>query len=306
MLIPIEQILSFWLVKYPGEGAALGAACLWAVSSVIYGSLGREIPPMHLNLLKGAIAITLLGLTLLVRGISLPAMTTTNLCLLLLSGSIGIGLGDTAFFASLNCLGARRALLMETLAPPITAILALIFLQERLKASTWVGILLTVVGVAWVVTERVPASAGRPVHLRKGIIFGIIAAISLAIGGILARAAIANTSISPLWAALLRIVAGVVSLLPWLRIQHNYFARKQPLRVFAKIGFAAFMGTYLGIWLQQTAIKFTEVGIALTLTNTAPLFILPIAAFSKEKPSIRAILGAGIAISGIATIFYLS
>ncbi|WP_009632890.1 DMT family transporter [Synechocystis sp. PCC 7509] len=305
MLIAIEQISSSWLVKYPGEIAALSAASLWAVSSVIYGSLGREISPMYLNLFKGAIAIILLGLTLLVRGELFPTVSATNLCLLLLSGSIGIGLGDTAFFAALNCLGARRALLMETLAPPITAILALIFLQERLKASVWGGILLTVAGVAWVVTERTPATEGRPVYLRKGIIFGIIAAISLAIGGILARAAIANNSISPLWAALLRISAAVVSLLPFLRLQQNSFAYKPTPRVFAGIGLAAFMGTYLGIWLQQTAIKFTEVGIALTLTNTAPIFILPISVFIGEKPSIRAILGAGVAIFGIATIFYL-
>jgi drug/metabolite transporter (DMT)-like permease len=227
---------------------------------------GREISPLHLNLLKGAIAIALLGLTILVRGELLPVMTATNLCLLLLSGGIGIGLGDTAFFATLNCLGARRSLLMETLAPPIAAILALIFLQERLKAGAWGGILLTAIGVAWVVTERVAPVEGRPVHLRKGIIFGLIAAISLAIGGILARAALADTSISPLWAALLRIGAGVVSLVPWLRFGSNYFACKPPpIRVFGGIGLAALMGTYLGIWLQQTAIKFTEVGIALTL-----------------------------------------
>lgn len=306
MLILLERVLNFWLVQHPGEGAALSAASLWAVSSVVYGRLGRKISPLHLNLLKGAIAIALLGLTLLVRGELLPAITTTNLCLLLLSGSIGIGLGDTAFFASLNCLGARRSLLMETLAPPIAAIFALIFLQERLNASTWGGILLTVVGVAWVVTERVPLGEGRPVHLRKGIIFGIVAAISLAIGGILARAALADTSISPLWAALLRLSGGIVSLLPWLRIQQRSFAGKLPsVQVLVGIGLAAFMGTYLGIWLQQVAIKFTEVGIALTLTNTAPLFILPISALIGEKPSIRAILGAAIAMFGIAIIFYL-
>ena len=306
MSIPLEQLLVLWRVKYLGESAALGAASLWALSSLVYDSVGTKIAPLHLNLFKGAIAIILLGLTLLVRGELFPPMTATNLCLLLLSGAIGIGLGDTAFFAALNCLGARRALLMETLAPPMAAILALIFLQENLKASAWGGILLTVIGVAWVVTERVPPVANRPTHLHKGIIFGLIAAISLAVGGILARAALINTSISPVWAALLRIGAGSISLLPFLRLQKSHFAGSIPLRVFAGIGLTAFMGTYLGIWLQQTAIKFTQVGIALTLTNTAPLFILPISAFSREKPSIRAILGAGIAILGIAAIFDLS
>ena len=69
--------------------------------------------------------------------------------------------------------------------------------------------------------------------------------------------------------------------------------------------FAAFAGTYLGIWLQQTAIKFTAAGIALTLTNTSPLFVLPIAIWMGEQVSLRAIVGVAIAIAGIAVLFYL-
>lgn len=297
-----------WVTSFRGESAALGAACLWAISSAIYGRLGQNISPLYLNLLKGAIAIGLILLTLLVRGELIPEIATNNLFLLLLSGVVGIGLGDTAFFAALTCLGVRRALLMETLAPPITAIIALIFLQESLSAGAWIGIMLTILGVAWVVTERVNDLANYPLRLKAGIIYGAIAAFALAIGSVLSRAALVDTSISPLWAALLRLVAGVTSLLLWipLRRQQGLFMPKQAsLSFVAGIGFAAFAGTYLGIWLQQSAIKFTAVGIALTLTNTAPLFVLPIAAFSGEKLSLRAICGAIVAISGIGIIFYL-
>ncbi|KJH73083.1 DMT family transporter [Aliterella atlantica] len=296
------------LTNFRGESAALGAACLWAISSAIYGRLGQQIAPLYLNLLKGAIAIALIIVTLLVRGELLPEISTNNLCLLLLSGAVGIGLGDTAFFAALNCLGARRALLMETLAPPITAIIALIFLQESPSAGAWLGIILTVLGVAWVVTERVSDIANYPLRLKAGIIYGAIAAFALAIGGVLARAALVDTSISPLWAALLRIIAGVLSLVLWILLKRpaNNFAPKPfSFSFLAGLSFAAFAGTYLGIWLQQSAIKFTAVGIALTLTNTAPLFVLPIAAWSGEKLSQRAIYGAIIAIAGISTIFYL-
>ena len=76
--------LNFWIIDFKGEIAALGAAILWAISSIIYSRLGQRIQPLKLNLVKGAIAITLLGLTLLVRGELFPAMTTINLCLLLL------------------------------------------------------------------------------------------------------------------------------------------------------------------------------------------------------------------------------
>lgn len=155
----ILENLNFWIIDFKGEVAALGAAILWAVSSIIYSRLGQTIAPLKLNLFKGAIAITLLVLTVFLRNDFLPGIAPVPLCLLLLSGVVGIGIGDTAFFVALNSLGPRRALLMETLAPPMTAIGALIFLQEQLSVGAWCGLLLTILGVAWVVTERIPNSS---------------------------------------------------------------------------------------------------------------------------------------------------
>lgn len=180
MYINFNNFLTFPTADFQGELAALCAAGLWAVSSSVYARIGQRIPPLELNLIKGTIAIALLIGTLVVQNNLWVAIAPTQLCLLLLSGVLGIGLGDTAFFFALNHLGARRALLMETLAPPITAILALIFLQEKLSLVACCGILLTILGVAWVVTERVPSS-NTNIDLKQGIGFGILAAIALAL-----------------------------------------------------------------------------------------------------------------------------
>lgn len=100
--------------------------------------------------------------------------------------------------------------------------------------------------------------------------------------------------------------------MPWAWVRRKQEAGKEisqiknfSLQVIGTIVIAAFAGTYLGIWLQQTAIKFTAAGIASTLTNTSPIFVLPIALLLGEKVSMRAIAGVLVAISGIAVLFYL-
>ena len=306
MYINFNNFLNFSTADFQGELAALCAAGLWAVSSSVYARIGQRIPPLELNLIKGTIAIALLIGTLVLQNNLWAVIAPNQMYLLLLSGVLGIGLGDTAFFFALNYLGARRALLMETLAPPITAILALIFLQEKLSLVACCGILLTIVGVAWVVTERVPSS--NNIDLERGIGFGILAAIALAGGAVISRQVLATTDISPLWAALLRLTGGVLILLPWAWIgQRSRFEFKTLLsvRIITAIFFAAFAGTYLGIWLQQTALKLTAAGIALTLTNTSPLFIIPIALLMGEQVSERAVLGVVIALGGITVLLSL-
>lgn len=304
----LNNFFNFSLVDFFGELAALTAACLWAVSSAIYGRVGQRIQPLELNIFKGAIAIALLVCTIFLQNSTLTAVTPATIGLLLLSGVLGIGIGDTAFFFTLNYLGTRRALLMETLSPPLAAILAFIVLQEQLSFSACGGILLTILGVAWVVTEQVPNLSEHPTHRLRGVGFGIIAAIALASGAVVSRAVFASSGISPLWAALLRLCGGVLVLLPggWLRQRQRHFQfASLNLKTLTAIGIAAFAGTYLGIWLQQVAVKYADVGVALTLSNTSPLFVIPIAIGLGEKISLRAILGALIALGGVAVLLLL-
>ncbi|MDP8963547.1 MAG: DMT family transporter, partial [Cyanobacteriota bacterium] len=111
--------LNFPITNFGGELAALGAAFLWALSAVIYAHLGQKIPPLLLNLSKGVIAIALIAFTLILQGDYFPtAINAITLTILLLSGVVGIGLGDTFYFEALNNLGARRTLLVQALAPP--------------------------------------------------------------------------------------------------------------------------------------------------------------------------------------------
>jgi drug/metabolite transporter (DMT)-like permease len=303
----ITMLLNFSIRNFDGELAALGAAFLWALSAVVYAHLGAKIPPMALNMSKGVIAIALIALTLIVQGNYLSTeMGAVPIGFLLLSGILGIGFGDTFYFEALNNLGARRTLLLEALAPPLSALLALIFLQESLNSRAWAGIFLTVLGVAWVVSERVPGSGGKALNPRRGISFALLSALGQATGAVLSRAALAETTISPLWSTLLRLIGGVLVLLLWLPLQpqsHQGFKPLQSKQLLGIIAVTALFSTYLGIVLQQTAIKYTATGIAQALIATSPLFVLPIAIWMGEKVSFRALLGVLVALGGIGLLF---
>lgn len=289
-----------------GELAALTTALFWAVSSVIYARLGQQAPPLLLNLLKGLIAIGLLLGTIILVHSPQPHVPLYTYWLLLLSGAIGIGFGDTVFFAALNHIGARQTLLIQVAAPPIAAIGEMICLKERLSWMAWIGIGITISGIAWVISERNPAIAHAKSMSIVGLSLALMAALAEATGAILSRLALSQTTIAPLWSALFRLVGGTATVLGLLVLRQSKFvplARSTASQLFPVVAVVAFFSTYLGIWLQQIALKSTTPGIAQTLGATSPLFVLPIVMWQGERVSWQAMSGCVVALIGIGLLF---
>jgi drug/metabolite transporter (DMT)-like permease len=292
---------------FQGELFALGAAFLWALSSILFKTLGKTIRPLELNLIKGISGFILFAITSLVIGEVFTTIPPAAVLALAVSGAVGIGFGDTMFFEAINRLGARRALLITILAPPMTVIFAWIFLSESLSLAAWIGILITILGVAWVITEKNKNEQVENKFTWLGVFFGFLAALTQAGGAVLSRWALTESSVSALQSALIRLLAGTAVLLLWILIRREKVGlwlkpvpKKQIWGVLAAV---ILFGTYIAIWLQQLAFKFTNVGIAQTLLATSPLFILPVSALQKEKLSLRSILGVLISIAGVALIF---
>lgn len=299
------------ITQHTGEMAALAAALCWAVSTVMYRPIGYRLSPAVMNLYKGLIASALLVVTIGVGRVlsnsEIGTVQTKAAVLLAISGVIGIGLGDTFFFASLRHLGARRAMLLVTLSPPLTALIGLVYPGETPSVQAWFGIILTVAGVAWVITERAnlkgPVSAEH--HTGWGIVWGVLCAVTAAVAAVISRDAMDGTEIDADVSALIRIVAGTVTvclILPALRAIEGKAAVRRPrmsARSWCLFVPAVFFGTFLGIWFFQVSLDHTQAGVAQTLVTTATLFVLPIAAVMGERISLRAIAGAVVAVLGI-------
>lgn len=289
-----------------GGIAALSAAFLWALASIWFSRLGKHLPVIQINLLKGFIAIAILFGILSLSGGTLAALPFQPLVTLVISGVIGITLGDTAYLKALQSLGPRRTLLLANLAPPMVGVIAWAFLDERLVLRAWVGIFLTLSGVTWVIFERTQEE-NRSTNLQKGLFFGFLAALCQSIAVVLSRAALTRFPIDALQSTIVRLGAAIIVLTFWSLVRQQTILPWRALvsqpRLAVWLLTATLLGTVLAMWLQQIAIDLTPVGIVQTLLSTSPLFILPIVALQGERISPRAVAGALIAMLGVGLLY---
>jgi drug/metabolite transporter (DMT)-like permease len=242
----------------PDEALALSSAALWAVASALFTVEGRTQSLAVMNAVKSMGAALVFALVLIVSPVGPLGRPAGSLFpaggvsfVLVLSGLIGIALGDTCFFESLARIGVRRSMMIGLLAPVFTAAAAAIAGQPLPGIMGFAGISLTLAGILLVVRvapvredvgeadrssaacdaglrpdtrEPSPGRAARSCRPRgrgeatvlghHGIGawgFGVMAALCQAIGIVMTKDAIGRSGVLP--AALLRLLAGGLGIL---------------------------------------------------------------------------------------------
>lgn len=151
-----------------GVVAALAAALCWTLASSLWRRLPTSLGPGQLNLLKNLVALAL-QLPLLLALVAIGAAgaggaagsgAAASAALLLLSGVVGIALGDSFYLAALRRLGTRRALTFDAAGPALSAIGAALLLAEVPAPRQWLGIGLISLAVL-LVAAQTPRQAPR-------------------------------------------------------------------------------------------------------------------------------------------------
>lgn len=294
-------------MPFLGEIAALTTATFWAIASLLFNAAARRLGAFTLNQARITLALVVLTAILLAtRGVNwAPDAQWSNVLLLALSGLIGLTLGDWAYFGALVYLGPRLSTLLMTLAPPVTALLAVPVLGETLNPSVWGGMALILAGVAWVVLERPTEPIPRG-HRIRGVLLGGLGALGQALGLILSKLGM-ETVVDPLPATAIRMAAATACV--WILALASGRAgavaklARDPVARWATLG-ASFLGPVFGVWLSLVAVRLTKTGIAATLMATTPILVLPLVVIvRKERVTPRAAVGALVAVAGVALIF---
>lgn len=310
---------------YLGSAAGVATSLLWTFTSLFFTAAGRRIGPTVVNATRISLAVVLHAFThWLLAGTFWPQARTGQVVYLALSGVIGLSIGDQALFSAFLDIGPRLSMLIMTTAPLFAALFGWVVLHETLGGIAWLGIALTVAGVAWVVLERQPVTIGatRP-HRARGVALASIAAVCQAGGLLLSKQGMGHgwlpvaQHMDPQAATYVRMMFGGIGVFPMLVIHarlegartaggfnlwgRRTWSRRQGLAL-ACCG--AVVGPYLGVWMSLVATDRAPLGIAQTLCSLSPIFILPfVVMLYKERVSVRAAIGAVVAVVGSALLF---
>jgi drug/metabolite transporter (DMT)-like permease len=303
-------------MPFLGEIAALSTAACWALTSIFFGEAGRRIGAIRVNAIRLVVAAALYALLLVVTtGSPLPRVVDgASFGWLALSAIIGLVIGDSLLFHAFVVLGPRLATLIFASSPIMVTALAWVFLGESLSLVKLLGIAVTIAGITWVVSERAPRQPGRgggdgSTSLRRGILFALGGAFGQAAGLVTSKQGMlgGETVVPAADASFIRILVALV--ITWLiaagRGRLGETARAMSHR--SAMGYAAagaFVGPFLGVWMSLVAVGLIAAGVAATLNAMVPVMVIPLViAIYREPVSLRAAVGACVAVGGVAVIF---
>ena len=280
-----------------GIFAALGAAYAGTFASFLFREQTKYFSASQLNLIKSLIAFL----------IFFPALFTIdifsnykNIIILIISGFLGIAVGDTFFLSALKRIGTRKTLTIEALSPILANILGSLLINESISLKAWIGTLivtLSLIGIS--IYKTVDKNYDQRLKTNYGFLYAIISVLCTVLAAILARLVLANSDLNPLQSSELRLMGSLIILIPFVRIDFRKIKNNVPKKSKVKLLLASFLGTNIELFLQQTVFKFLTVGLGWTLLSCAPAMSLLFAKAEGEKMNIFTIFLTFLTILGV-------
>jgi drug/metabolite transporter (DMT)-like permease len=295
-----------------GAMAALGTAFAWTFTAIAFEYAGKRIGSLLLNFLRLVVGFLFLGLYgLIARGSFVPLDATLEAWLWLgASGIVGFVLGDLFLFQAFIDIGSRLSMLVYATAPIFTSILGFAAFGESLSPLGFVGMALTMAGIAFVVLGKgTGAAAPKAKHRTRGILLALLATLGQAGGLVLGKlgAGVGLGAMDPFAGTQVRVIAGVLGFAVVLSFARSWGALPSSLRdgkAVASLSLGAFLGPFLGVSLSLLAVQSGNTGIASAIMSIVPVLIIaPSAIFFKERVTLREIIGSVVAVGGIFALF---
>jgi len=297
--------------------AAFLATFLFSISVISGHRTARIIGGVEANFWRLTCATLFLSVWAFTGG---AGVSGAGFPLFLLSGLVGIGIGDAGLFQALPRLGSRLSMLIiSCLTAPIAAFIEWLWLGTTLGPAEIVGALVILAGVGVAIAPGEHLTIPRR-QLVVGSLFGLLGAAGNALGVVLSRKAYAVAhdnleSLDGATAAFQRILGGLLVSAILLIVAKRQFirlpvesgdgeitvsVRDKWRRIWPWVLLNSLAGQTLGVSAMQWGLESTPTGIVMSIVALTPLTVIPLARlFEGEKVTARSLIGGVIAVAGV-------
>ncbi len=287
--------------------AALAALC-WAVGSLLSASAASQMGAFAFTRWRLFFALSLLWALAAWTG-QWRSLDGQALGLLVLSGLIGIFIGDTALFACMNRLGPRRSGVLFATHALFSAVLAWWILGETLWGWTLLGSGLLVSGVMVAIawgrradeTHLWEETRGA---LWQGVALGLLAALGQSVATLMIKP-LMSTGIDAVSASAVRTTAAFAAHVVLLWSGLGLARVQQPLSaaVLLKTWASAAVAMALGMTLILAALRTGQANLVGIFSSLSPVLLLPLLwLIYRRRPAMWAWVGSAMAVLGSALI----
>ena len=294
-----------------GEFAALGAAICWAVAPILYRRALFKTKPVSANIVRCASNAAVLVFILLAFGKAgaLTSLPMEVVVITVVSGVIGLGIGDTLYMIGLKSVGVARAVPLAATYPLFSLVWATM-LGEPVTVTAVSGAFVILLGIWLLSREKLDSTAEAKSKLAlKGVIVSLATAVVWSVSITLMDVAVTMPSVNSIDASYAvvttRIAAMAVFMLalsPVLDRDHGFLKIKRSTLIELCVG--GLVANGVGWLLMNYSFLNILEAQAVPISSTTPLFST-IAGFAlfHEKMTANNTLGAIVIVAGIFLIF---
>ncbi len=299
-------------VEVLGEMAALGAAVCWAIAPIFYKQALNYAKPFAANIVRSLsnAAVMLVLLLVLGWGRALLSLPSNVIAIVVISGVLGLGVGDTLYMYGLRSIGISRAVPLAATYPMFALIWATILLRQELVWTAVAGAVVILVGIWLLSRERNDSTIHFTNKLAlTGVIVCLLTAVVWSISITLMDVAVRMPGVNGLDAsyALLTIRIAVMAavflaLSPLLDKDHGLL--KMNRKTVIELCLGGLVANALGWLLMNYSFLQIVESHAVPISSTTPLFSV-VAGFTlfRERMTINNLMGAVVVVAGVILIF---
>ena len=282
-----------------GFFAAISAVLFWTFSCSIWRKESENLLPRQINIYKNVLAsILFLPVVLTISWLS----NMSSIFVLIISGIVGISIGDTLYINALKIIGTRKTLSFEALTPIIATTLGTWSIDEIYPQKVWVGSLIVSFSLLMIVRQNTFQKEEPRERNILGILCAFGSVLCAVLAALLSRVILIGSTLTPLQTTEIRLLSASIFL--FLIFKKDFFDilnnRVITQKNHSNLILSTLLGTNFGILFQQIVFKFLPIGIGWTLLSLSPVFALFISKKEGEEINKLTIFYSFLSFIGVA------